>query len=82
MATHKVDYINEKSFKALEEVEDNISKFKGYFVIYQITRDGKTMDYIRENFISDSLDELRKIAQQTCDIMKTSRNLNLTYYIA
>ena len=73
MATHKVDYINEESFKALEGVEND--------VIYQITRNGKTMDYIRENFISDSLDELRRVAQQTCDIMRNSRNLNLTYYI-
>lgn len=81
MATHKVDYINEESFKALEGVENDIRKFEGYYVIYQITRNGKTMDYIRENFISDSLDELRRVAQQTCDIMRNSRNLNLTYYI-
>tara|TARA_R100001244_G_scaffold24938_3_gene25115 strand:- start:144 stop:380 length:237 start_codon:yes stop_codon:yes gene_type:complete len=77
MATRKVDYIN----KALEEVENDNRKFEGYMVIYQITRKGKTLDYIRENFISDSLDELRRVAQQTCDIMRNSRNLNLTYYI-
>ena len=40
------------------------------------------VDYINEeSFISDSLDELRRVAQQTCDIMRNSRNLNLTYYI-
>jgi hypothetical protein len=52
-----------------------------YMVYYSITRNGKTMDYIRQNYTADSFNDLEKLVQEESNMLSRQQNAPFSYEI-
>ena len=52
-----------------------------YMVVYRIARNGKIMDYIRQNYTADSFDDLEKLVKEESNMLSHQQNAPFYYDI-